>query len=43
MELIEETLELKSEVKLVILLSANEGISELCKSLDSHLESVLFQ
>ena len=43
MELIEETLELKSEVKLVILFSVNEGISEVCNNLDSHLLSVLFQ
>ena len=42
-ELIEETLELQSEVKLVILLSANEGISDACNNLDSHLLSVLFQ
>ena len=43
MVLMEDTLLAKSDVKFVILLSANEGISVVCNVFASHLLSVLFQ
>jgi len=41
--LIEDTLLAKSLVRLMILLSANEGMSVVCNAFASHLLSVLFQ
>ena len=43
MVLMEDTLLAKSDVKFVILVSANEGISVVCNVFASHLLFVLFQ